>query len=364
MRHLFLLSLSLLVFACGENGENPSESAPVSSTATDAPAKVYATETVSIGDIKQPIRLTGRVVPVQEATVSSQVPGIVLPTDKLLQEGEYYAKGEVMVRIDNENLRLGLKAERAQLVTALIPLLSDLSIDYAADYPAWEAFVRNIAADQKLPLMPAMENEQLRYFINSRGIPARYYGIQAKEATLDDYTVSAPFSGRLTMASVDPGSYVNPGQPLAKISRTDLYEVKASLPADVVSQVREGQTIVFRSRNLGQEYTGTVNRFGTAIDPTTQSVIAYVRLTGKNLRSGLYLEGELPGATLEKVAVLPREALNRDDAVYVIIDGIVKSKPVEVVLIESDKVYLRGLAAGDRVIVQTSGEAIIGTRAK
>jgi len=212
--------------------------------------------------------------------------------------------------------------------------------------------------------MPEIKSEQLRYYINSRGIPAQYYGIQAKEATLDDYTVRAPFSGSLTMAAIDPGSYVNPGQALAKISRTDVYEVKTSLPADAVARVKIGQRIKFNSRNLGEAYTGTVNRFGTAIDPTTQQVVAYVRLSGKHLRSGLYLEGELPGSMLADVAVLPRESLNRDQAVYVIADGIVKSKSVEVVLVESDKVYLRGLTDGDRVIVQTAGESIIGTRAK
>ncbi|OAV43685.1 efflux RND transporter periplasmic adaptor subunit [Lewinella sp. 4G2] len=377
MRNLLILGpirglifcLFLGFFACsGDEGSDASvttDAAPPTSPApAAAPAKSYPTETVTLRTVKRPISLTGRVVPLQEAVVSSQVPGIVLPTDKLLQEGKYYAKGEVMVRIDNETLRLGLKADRAQLATAIVPLLSDLSIDYADEYPAWEGFVNSIKADQSLPAMPGIESQKLRYFISSRGIPGQYYGIQAKEATLDDYTVRAPFSGRLTMAAVDPGSYVNPGQPLAKISRTDVYEVKASLPAAAVPKVATGQRVQLRSRNLSREFTGTINRFGTAIDPQTQSVIAYVRLAGKDLRSGLYLEGELPGDELADVAVLPREALNRDNSVYVITDGKVASKTVEVAAIESDKVYLRGLLDGDRVIVQTAESSIIGTRAK
>ena len=55
------------------------------------------------------------------------------------------------------------------------------------------------------------------------------------------------------VAAVDPGSYVNPGQALAKISRTDIYEVKASLPADAAVKVTTGQRIQFRSRNLGMD---------------------------------------------------------------------------------------------------------------
>ncbi len=366
-RLLFSLSLIFFLFACGGKEKDPPASGAGDSQSTapaTAPPKHRPTETVTNSTVNRPIVITGRVVPLQEATVSSQVPGIVLPTRKLLQEGKYYADGEVMVTIDNETLRLGLKADRAKLVTAIVPLLSDLSIDYADEYPAWQAFTNNIKADEPLPELPVIENEQLRYFINSRGIPAQYYGIQARESTLEDYTIRAPFSGQLTMASVEPGSYVNPGQPLARISRTDVYEVKVSLSPDAVAQVESGQQVQLHSRRLGSEYTATVNRFGAAIDVTTQSVTAFLRLSGKGLRAGLYLEGELPGSKLENVAVLPREALNRDRAVYVITDGVVRAKPVEVALIEADKVYLRGLTDGERVIIEASEESIVGTRAK
>ncbi|MEL7162869.1 MAG: efflux RND transporter periplasmic adaptor subunit [Bacteroidota bacterium] len=188
--------------------------------------------------------------------------------------------------------------------------------------------------------------------------------MKAQEATLDDYTVTAPFSGRLTMAAVDPGSYVAPGAPLAKISRTDVYEVRAALPANAVSLVKPGQKITLRARNLGRTYSGTVNRFGTAIDQATQTVTAFVRVSGPELRSGLYLEAELPGSALENVAVLPKEALARDNSVYVIDAGVVRSRPVEIALVEADKVYLRGLNDGDRVITETVQEAIIGSKAK
>lgn len=369
MRQLITLTFAMLVFACGGKDESTEPASPAPSTSTApaaAPGKVavYPTETVTIRTVNQPIRITGRVTPMQEATVASQVPGIVLPTDKLLQEGKYYRKGETMIHIDNEQLRLGLRADRSQLITAIVPLLSDLSIDYAAAYPAWEAFANAIKADAALPDLPKITDKQLGYYINSRGIPAQFYGIKAKEALLDDYTVRAPFSGRLTMASVDPGSYVQPGAPLARISRTDMYEVKASLPAVAVERVKVGQQLKLHTRNLGKTYTGTVNRFGTAIDPTTQTVTAYVRVSGAELRTGLYLETEIPGSSLEDVAVLPKEALTRDNTVYVIADGVVTKKAVEVALVESDKVYLRGLNAGDRVIVRTESEAIVGTRAK
>ncbi|MEL7162232.1 MAG: efflux RND transporter periplasmic adaptor subunit, partial [Bacteroidota bacterium] len=230
--------------------------------------------------------------------------------------------------------------------------------------PAWERFTNAIKATEELPDLPEITHEQLHYFISAKGIPAQYYQIKASEATLDDYRVTAPFSGRLTRANVDPGTVVQPGQQLATISRTDVYEVRAAVPAAAVPKMKPGQRIELTARNLDQTYTGTVNRFGTAIDPSTQTVTAFLRVSGPQLREGLYLEGELPGEKLEQVAVLPKEALNRDGSVHVIANGTVSLRAVTPVLIEADKVYLRGLTAGEIIITESVNQPIVGTKAR
>lgn len=370
MRLLILLALVAILFACGGDDAAPAETAPQATAQTtprdSLPVRKndYPTTKVTVRDVERPVRITGRVVPLQEATLSSQVPGLILPASKLLQEGKYYRRGETVVAIDDEQLRLGLRAERAELQAALIPLLSDLSIDYATDFPAWQAFTDGIRADNALPDMPTITNDQLRYFIASRGIPARYHGIRAKEALLDDYTVRAPFPGQLTRVTAEPGSYVNPGQPIAQLSRTDVYEVRAAVPAAAAAQLKTGAKIDLRSRNLDRDYRGTLHRFGAQLDEQTQTVTAFVRVSGPQLRSGLYLEGELPGEAITQVAVLPREALSRDNSVYVIRNGRVATQDVTVAAIDGEFVYLRGLTAGEVVITRPPNESIVGRTAK
>lgn len=368
MRYLNLFFIAFLCYGCGNDNELPTEALLTSTTQASAAEQLpsYPTQEIVIEDVSQPIRVTGRVVPMQEATIASQVPGLVLPTEKLLQVGKFYRQGETMINIDNEQLRLGLKAERSSFVTSLIQILSDLSLDYAADYPKWEKFTKSIKADEFLPPMPVIANDQLNYFVASRGIPAQYYGIQQKEALLDDYTIRAPFSGRLTMASVEPGSYVSPGAPLARISRTDVYEVQAAIPALAVAddRVKEGQKIGIDVRDTGGTYVGTINRFATNLDEGTQSVTAFIRVNSAALRTGMYIEAELPGKNLRQVAVLPKEALLRDNTVYVIVDGIVRQKAVEVAFLDATNVYLQGLDNGDRVIIQSVEKSIVGSRAK
>ena len=166
------------------------------------------------------------------------------------------------------------------------------------------------------------------------------------------------------MAAVEPGAVVQPGQQLARISRTDVYEMRASLPAGSAESLRPGQRIALTSRNLGRDYEGTVHRFAPDLDPATQSVTAFVRVSGKGLRNNLYLEGAIAGEGLEGVVVIPKEALNRDGTVYHIKDGVVAAHPVEVARIDADKAYLRGLPAGLTVITENMAAPIVGQRAR
>ena len=360
----------VLAYAC--SGDGAAEPTPAGAPAAEATAgasaratapKRYPTAVIELADVARPILVTGRVVPLQQATLSSQVPGLVLPTDKLLQEGKYYGRGETVVTIDAEPLRLTLQAARAEFASALVRLLPALRSDHPRAYPTYKAFVDAIDATRPLPPLPAPATDTLRYFLAANGIDGQYYRIGAQEATLDDYVVAAPFAGRLTSASVEPGAVVQPGQVLATLSRTDAYEVRLAVPADAAALVAPGQKLSLRSRNLGRDYAGTVNRLAPAVDAATQTVTAFARVSGEGLRTGLYLEAELAGEPLEAVAVLPKEALGRDGGVHVINEaGVVALAPVEVASVEAEKVYLRGLAPGTRVItVAVPGEAV-GTR--
>lgn len=363
----FFLVLSIFVACSGEEQSLSSvevvEQATPTNTRANAP-KRYPTATVSIDDVAQPIKLTGRVVPLQQATLSSQVPGLVLPTDKLLQEGKFYRKGETLVTIDSEPLRLNLQAARAEFVSALVRLLPTLRSDHPEAYPRYKTFVDNIDPLNTLPKLPTPGSDTTRYYLSANGIEGQYYRIQAQESTLDDFVVRAPFSGKLTQASVEPGSVVQPGQVLGTLSRTDEYEVRAAIPARAANLVKPGQKITLTNRNLGTTYTGTVNRFGAGIDETSQTLTAFIRVSGNDLRTGLYLEAELPGASLSGVSVLPKQVLTRDGKVHIIQDGIVQLQPVEVVDITADEVFLRGLPAGTRVITGGIEGEIVGTSAQ
>ena len=359
---------SLSCVACGgEEASAKTDASPATAVPTATPvtasAKTYPTEAATVEDISQPIRLTGNVVPLQEATIATQVPGLVLPNGKILQEGTSYRKGEVILAIDDKNLQMNLRAARAEFASALVRLLPTLSLDHPQAYPTYKSFADGIDPAKSLPALPTPATETLCYYLAVNGVDGQYYRIKAQESTLEDFIVRAPFAGKLTQSSVQAGSVVQPGQLLATLSRTDQYEVRLAVPSTVVAQVRPGVTLALRDAATGRTYRGTIHRFATDVDASTQTLTAFARVSGSGLYAGLYLEAELPGQVLTQVTVLPKQALTRDGNVYVVADSTVQVKPVDVALIEADKVYLRGLTPGDRVIVAPLDGSVVGTRA-
>ena len=113
----------------------------------------------------------------------------------------------------------------------------------------------------------------------------------------------------------------------------------------------------------GQEYEATVPRFGPNVDAATQTIPVYCRCQGKGLRSGLFTESTLQTPPLKAVTVLPKEAVSLTNEVYLIANDRIITKAVEVISIDADKAYVRGLAEGDQVIAVPIDPVLLGTEA-
>jgi cobalt-zinc-cadmium efflux system membrane fusion protein len=80
-------------------------------------------------------------------------------------------------------------------------------------------------------------------------------------------------------------------------------------------KVREGQQIVFKLSNAGnEEMTATIFAVGKAFDPITKSVAVHADIKGnkrKDLMPGMYVEARITSDT-KKSTVLPDEAILSD----------------------------------------------------
>ncbi len=171
---------------------------------------------------------------------------------------------------------------------------------------------------------------------------------------------SAPLSGRVVDRHVVPGDSVEPNAHLLEVA--DLSEVLAvgHLFEDQIGRVRIGQKARVRVPSYpGVVFEGSVERIGSALDPTTRSLPVYVRIGNPQRKLLPRMPADLTvvvGSTDAALAI-PRNALLGDfgnQVVFVEEDpelGLFKRVPV-VRGIDDDQLVeiIEGLLPGDRVV--------------
>jgi multidrug efflux pump subunit AcrA (membrane-fusion protein) len=308
------------------------------------------------------IRLTGRLYPLEKLQLVSEVQGKALRRKKMINEGVRFRKGENMLQVEDQQFRYNLQAQKGQFHSNLVRIMSQIKLDYPQAYPAWDTYLSRFEPEKPIAALPEVSNDQLRFFLSANGIYASFFNIKSTEELSPKYTLKAPFTGVVTQGSVASGSVVSPGVPLATYSRTDVYEYKTTVSTSDLKHLTVGQKVTLVHTNTQEQWTGTINRYGGSIDPTSQAVAVFIRVSGKNLREGLFLEAELKGEHFSNVVELPIHAINRSNQVHVIEDQMVSLQDVEPLQYRANKVWVSGLEQGQVVVVENITEPIIGKR--
>jgi RND family efflux transporter MFP subunit len=184
-----------------------------------------------------------------------------------------------------------------------------------------------------------------------------------------DYTrLTAPVAGAIARISVEVNENVQAGQPIVTLSSSSMTEVGVDLPGSVISDIREGASVIVQCDALpGETFDAFVTEVGvTASGATTFPVTVQLAAQSDRVRPGMAAEVTFrltpSGADAARILV-PAVAVGEDrDGRFVFLpeqqaDGtaVVRRHPVEVGdLITGDPQdrieILDGLSAGDVIV--------------
>jgi multidrug efflux system membrane fusion protein len=217
------------------------------------------------------------------------------------------------------------------------------------------------------------------------------------ELKLEKTKIFAPFNGRVRDESVEEGQYVQIGQKVATIYDTSAMEIVVNVsPTNSARWVSEETRENFPPLNdLGQvnmwmekygppakvtfkwgrgkkTWSGKVTRLKGALDATTRTVPIVVEIKepfkdinpGKSppLLPGMFVDVVIEGALMKNVARIPRSALHNGGSVYLVADGKLQIKKVNVdMLTRNEAIVSKGLKDGDKVILSPLAVPIPGT---
>ncbi len=320
------------------------------------PPKQVKGRTVQNQALSSQIEITGRLTAPQQIDVFSEVGGTLKPQSSRFKEGNYFSKGSALIVIDDTEQKLSLLAQKSSLMNQITLLLPDLKVDYPESFPQWEAYLNQMEPEKSLAALPDPVNQKERYFISARNLYNLYYSIKSQEERMKKYTIRAPFSGRVSESSITAGTLVRVGQKLGSFFNSNNYELEAAVNLEDLEFIKVGNKVSLDADNLEGEWSGTIRRISDVVDANTQTVKVFIGVSGKGLKEGMYLSGNIKGQTLKDVVELPRKLVNESNQIYIIQDSLLKLHAVETVQRTAEQVYVQGIPDNTQIL----DEVLIG----
>ncbi|MDR0353656.1 MAG: efflux RND transporter periplasmic adaptor subunit [Opitutaceae bacterium] len=278
-------ALVLFSFAgCKKKSAQNTVAAP---TVRAQPVEVVAIEK---RDLIETLQLVGSLAPNETAQIRAEIAGQV--REVLFDEGQPVKKGQILLRIDDSELRAQLaQAEaRFELATQNLRRTEDLIT---------QKFISQADADQTRSDYNAARAE-----------------LQLLRVRLDKMEIKAPFDGIAGARTVSPGDYVSASAtapPITTIDDLSRLKIEFQVPERYSLRVRHGTHFHVRARTPDGEdsASGEVYFASVIIDRATRSVQVkgYVDNAPVWFRPGMFANVELELATHAGVLTVPEGAI-------------------------------------------------------
>jgi HlyD family secretion protein len=163
---------------------------------------------------------------------------------------------------------------------------------------------------------------------------------------LEKAVIRAPVAGTVYETAVRPGSYVNPGDLVAKVGQTDKVRVRVYVDEPELGRVASGMPVTITWDALpGRRWQGTVERMPFEITAwgTRQvgEVVCMIDNPSGELLPGTNVNAEIRSQVAENALSIPREALRRE------------SGEAGVLLLQGDTVVWRKIVVGISSLTRT-----------
>jgi len=325
---LFLLVFSFLLICACKSGK----SSPPRRESGRSEAKVPVDAMVVQPQLlDNRIFTTGTLLANEEVQLQPEIAGRV--TDVLFTEGGRVKKGEVLIRINDSDLKAELKGKEIEEKQA-----SDL-----------EARMRRLFE------IKGISQEEYDKAANAFNmIKAQREVIQAQIAKTE---IAAPFDGIIGLRYVSQGSYVSTDMLVATMQDIDPIKVEFSVPEKYVKQIKKGTGIKVMVGNSKEEYQGLVYAVESRIDLATRTIKARAKIHNPkgDLIPGSFVRVDITLEQLPDAIVIPSESVIPElngEKVFICVNGKVRSVPVKTgIRTETSIQIVEGLNPQDTLIL-------------
>lgn len=312
--------------------------------------KTVFTETVNNTSVPIIITANGSLEAKNKIELFSEVQGVLMQNPKEFRPGTYYKKGEVLIQINSEEFYANFQAQKSNLFNSLTAIMPDILLDFPEEAQKWQTYLANFDLNKSIEKLPEINSDKEKFFISGRGIFEAYYNVKNSEVKLNKYILRAPFNGILTEALVNPGSLVRPGQKLGEFIDPSVYEIGVNVKSEFRDLLQIGKKVTIHNLENTQSWEGKVTRINGKVDATTQTVKAFIEISGNNLKEGQYVEVLLQAKAVENAYEVPRNLLVENSKLYVVKDSVLDLIDINLIFEHKNSIVVKGLNQGDQLL--------------
>ncbi len=279
------------------------------------------------------LSLSGSIEANEQVEIRSEVSGIVEAL--YFQEGSNVSKGQVLFKVNDLELRAQLRQTSTR-----------------------EGLASENERRAKLLLQKEAISQE-EYDLARADLKSAQAQSQLIKAQIAKTSVRAPFSGRIGLRSISPGTYITPTILVAKLVNTGKLKITFSIPEKYASQVKTNTYITFTVSGSTEKYTAKVYAIEPEVAVATRTLQVRAIAENKNgkLLPGTFADVELPLDIIKDAIVVPTEAIipvQNGKKVFISSNGQAKEVMIETATrTDASILVLSGLKAGDTII--TSG---------
>lgn len=312
--------------------------------------KTVFTEVALNGDIPIEVKANGNLVASRKIELYAEVQGIFREGTKAFKSGQAYNRGQILIDIDSKEFYTSLLAQRSTLYDLITGMMPDLKFDYPEAFMHWEKYLREFDLNKDLKKLPEPVSEKEKYFVNGKQVVTTYYNIKNLEERYKKYTIRAPFNGIVTESLVNPGTLIRSGQKLGEFVSLNDFELEVSVNQEYIGILRVGEPVALSDLAGNRSWQGIVKRVNGRLDQSTQTVLVYIGVKGKDLIEGMYLEANIAARSENNALELPRSLLSNENELFAVEEGKLVIKTVTPVYYTEKTVVVKGLPDGTEFV--------------
>jgi HlyD family secretion protein len=335
----------------------------------------------------------GKVEPIEWMPVRSQRSGVI--TGVLISRGQQVTKGQPLVELDTRVASADLSKAQAAIQEAKAQeqvltqggriaerqqIDSDLArarLDLDAAQKSYQAVTRLVAkqaatrqeldsaqqlVDQLQLKIQALEKSKgaivtgIDKEIAKARLQEAQFAAAVAQTNLDLSSIRAPMDGTLYDFDLKQGSYVNPGDAIAKVGKLDRVRVTVYVDEPDLGKVHEGEVVIITWDALpGHQWKGKVDKLPTQIVPLGTREVGEVGCIIENpdrdLLPNANINADIQATVVQNALAIPKEAIRRqgsESGVMLLQDDRVMWRKVNLGISSYTKSQvLSGLSEGD-----------------